>query len=487
MEDSNTDKVIKGVHSQALVVAIRAIVSLLYFSIMSRLLTPNDFGYFALITAITTILNSLSEAGLGSSIIQKKDADSEFRSTAFTLSMISGGVFSIILFCFSKQFSLLVCGTGTLTLAFRMMSSIILLTSINNITWASYMKKLHFFKFGILQISAEVLSYLVGIILAYHGFGFYAIVWVSISNQIFLTIILLFLKKYDFHIIIVRRYIKEIVNYGGWLTGAVILRNLTDEIDKIIIGRLLPITDLGALNRPSGFVSRISSNVNGIFDTVLFPILSSIQENPEQIHRAYIKVMTLVAIFSVILASFLTLGSKLIIDVFFGSQWESLQLILIVFSLSLIVNGFSRSADSFFRSLGIVKNYFLARFINWLISILFVIIGCHFGILGASIGMATATFISCIIKYILQYKYVGVNTKILIKNIFNNIKYPVLLLLICSLIMFMFPYGDYFSMFIYCLLLIISILLFPKLFGNVFQEVVIDRYLTKIKNKFLND
>lgn len=483
MADTNTDKAIKGAHSQTLVVAIRAVLSLLYFSIMSRLLSPADFGYFALITAVTNILNSLSEAGLGSAVIQKKEAGRDFRSTAFTLSLITGSFFTLILFIFAEQFSNMVCGTDTLTLAFRMMSAIIFLQSVNNITWASYMKKLDFFKFGILQISAEVLGYIIGIILAYHGYGFYAIVWVSISYQISLTIILAILRKYDFKIIIVKGYIRGIMRYGGWLTGAVILRNFTDEIDKIIIGRLLPITDLGAINRPSGFVSRISSSVNGIFDTVLFPILSSIQDSPDQISRAYIKVMSLISTFSLLMASFLTLGSKLIIDIFFGPQWEKLQLILVIFSLSLVVTGFSRIADSFFRSLGIVRNYFFARLINWVISITLVSIGCYFDILGAAIGMALASLLSCIIKYLMQVKYIEVSFKELMMSLLDNIKYPAILLIVSSVIMVTFPYGDYVGIAVYSLLLLASLFLSPKLFGKVFQEVVIDRYVSKFKKK----
>ena len=126
-----TDKTIKGLHSQTLIVAIKAVLSLVYFAIMSRLLTPDDFGYFALITAVTTILNSLSEAGLGSSVIQKKDASKDFASTAFTLSLILGLFFSVILFVFSNLFSQLVCGTNTLSLAFKIMS-LMFLVFFNN-------------------------------------------------------------------------------------------------------------------------------------------------------------------------------------------------------------------------------------------------------------------------------------------------------------------------------------------------------------------
>lgn len=100
---SISQKAIKGVHSQTVIVALKAILSLVYFSIMSRLLTPDDFGYFALITAVTTILNSLSEAGLGSSVIQKKDVNKDFFIYGFHVELVFGSVFFSSSVCICKR------------------------------------------------------------------------------------------------------------------------------------------------------------------------------------------------------------------------------------------------------------------------------------------------------------------------------------------------------------------------------------------------
>lgn len=476
-DESITQKTIKGVHSQTAIVALKAILSLVYFAFMSRLLTPDDFGYFALITAVTTILNSLSEAGLGSSVIQKKDINSDFASTAFSLSLCLGLFFSTLLFIFAKSFSYLVCGTAELEIAFRIMSSIIFIQAANNITWALYMRKLDFFKFGILQVCADTLSYIVGIWFAIKGFGFYAIVVASVANQLFLTLILAMMKKYQFRLVIVKSYVKEILGYGGWLTASVILRNLTNEIDKVIIGRMLPIADLGAINRPQGFVNRISSQVNGIFDTVLFPILSSIQDDKSRIGRAYMKIVTLVFSFSFILASGISLGSKLIIDIFFGSQWEHLRPILIIFSFAMIIHGFSRIADSFFRSLGIVRKYFLARLINWVIFVSAVWIGCHFGILGAALAMAIGSGLSCLVKYFMQKRQVGVSSRELMKEVIANNYFIAILFTLSVTVMFTVTYGEFLGLALFIVLFGFSIIFFPKLFGKIFMETVINKYL----------
>ena len=478
--NSLTDKTVKGIHSQTVIVAIKGVLSLSYFSIMSRLLTPDDFGYFALIAAVTTVLYSLSEAGLGSSVIQKSEINRDFASTAFTLSLSLGIFFSVALFVLAQPLSYLVCNSDILTIAFRIMSSTIFIQAANNVTWALYMRKLDFFRFGILQVTADFLSYIVGIYFAIEGYGFYAIIAAGVANQVFLSFILLILKKYQFRIVIIKSYVREIIGYSGWLTASVILRNLTNEIDKVIIGRMLSVADLGAINRPQGFVSRISTQINGIFDTVLFPILSSIKDDAEKIGRAYIKIVSLVTTFSLILAISLSLSAPLIIDVFFGPQWIHLQPILIIFSSALIIHGYSRIADSFFRSLGIVRTYFLARLINWIVFISSVWIGCHYGIIGASIGMVSGSCLSCIVKYFMQKKNIGVRTTVLLKSVFENVTF-IMVLSICSVCIMQYFNAKYIGILFFSMSIITSMIFFPGLYGRVFQEIVIHRYLKKFR------
>jgi len=478
---NTTDKAIKGAHSQTFIVAIKGLLSLVYFSVMSRLLTPDDFGYFALITAVTTIIGSISEAGLGSAVIQKKNPDEEYISTAYTLSLILGILFSLILLLGSNLFSRLVSGADELNIAFKLMSVILVCQSFNNITWALYMRKFDFFKFGVIQICADMMSYFIGIFFALKNTGFYAIVAASISNCLILTISLIFLGRVRFNIRIVWSSAKQIINYGGWLTAAVILRNLTNEIDKVIIGRMLPITDLGAINRPQGFVNRISTQINGIFDTVLFPILSEIQDDRDKIGRAYIKIVSLVTTLSIFISGLLSIGSKFIINVFFGGQWLHLQPILIIFSFAMMIHGYSRIADSFFRSLGIVKQYFWARAINWIIVITLVYIGCHFGIMGATICMTFGSFISCIVKYSMQKKHIGVSTKALSLSILRNITAPLIMLIMVSSIVMYFNIEDLVGIIMYVVVIFLTIILIPQIYGTIFRQVIINRYFKGLR------
>ena len=98
MEGKNTrDKVYKGMLSQSLVTIIMGVLEIGVFALMSRLLTTEDFGYYAIIMAIVGVFHCLTEAGLGSAVIQRNNAPEEFISTALGWSMILGAIFSLLL------------------------------------------------------------------------------------------------------------------------------------------------------------------------------------------------------------------------------------------------------------------------------------------------------------------------------------------------------------------------------------------------------
>lgn len=396
---SGKNKVFKGISTQTVITGAMGILEVVYFAFMSRLLSKTDFGYFASITAVIAIAYSISEAGLGSAIIQKKETNKQHISTAFTLAILSGSLFSILLFCLAPVLSRLI-SDGGITIPLRIMSSILLINSLNSIANGLLSRSLSFKKIGILQICAYSISIVGAIYMAYRGFGVYALVLNAVSYPLILCIgyFTLGVKLPAFGIY--RDHLKSILNYGGWLTAGVIVNNISHQVDKLLLPRLLSVQALGSYNRPAGFVSTVSSKINSIFDTVLFPILSKYQDDKENVRKIYIRASDLLNVFSILLASVFIFNARLIIEIFFGKEWLDLTFILQIVAISVIFNINSRLADCFFRSLNFVKNSFYIRFIILIITIICIIFGSKFGILGISIALVISNVVGIFMKVI---------------------------------------------------------------------------------------
>lgn len=462
-------KVLKGLKSQSFVVIILGVIDLLYFSLMSRLLSKEEFGLYAVIIAITTILTEITNAGLSSAIIQKKNPNSDFIATAFTLSVIFSSISSILLITFSKMVSKCFTDGSYLTYPLIIMSFAMFFSVINGTGRALYMKNLDFFKYGMIQILSVFVANTIGVFMAYKNLGLYAIVTTPLLSNFFICFYLYGVKKLYTTLSIRKKYVNEIVAYGGWLTASGIVRSVYEQLDKLITSFWLTMSQLGAYNRPSGFLTSISGQVNGVFDTILFPILSNIQDDYQKIARAYEKAVETIVICAFIFSISLIICSNFVICAFMGAQWLDITNVYILISISVIFLFYNRIADCFFRSLGIVRQYFNVRVVVCVGSILLICVGCRFGILGLAIAVLFSRVLDTLIKIFVLRNKIVINHKFLIMNVFKKCLPLFLIFVIVVPIKFYLNsvLGDILSIIIYGVLLITLLLYNPYVLGDV--------------------
>lgn len=457
---------------QTVITITLGLLGIIYFSIMSRLLSKADFGYFAIITAVTSVLSSLSEAGLGSAVIQHKEADRAYIQTAWTLSLILGVSFCLILFCCSGLISTLMLDSNVLSIGFQIMSFSLVFYAINSVGRAVIIKQLNFFRYGVYDIIAYAFSSLIGICLAYQAMGVYAVIVAMLLHQVFLGVLVLFANRNLIAIHIKKKYIGQIVGYGGWLTGSVIVRNITSEADKLITTHWIPVPILGAYNRPVGLIEQITGNINGIFDTILFPILSGINDDINKVNTAYEKSVSLMVLFSLIVTGLFILGADLIITVFLGKEWLYLTDIFQIVSLMIVFLGYDKIADCFFRSLGIVKHYFFVRCCILVLTSVCMFFGSQYGIAGLSIGLVVSKLLSDLSKIIFLSFNISINRISFYKRLIASCFFPLVLLVLCYYFKNTIPYGNVLALIIYCITIALISIINPHIFGNVFYEDV---------------
>jgi len=484
MGDNKTTQLFKGISIQTVITIVMGVLEIILFAIMSRLLTKSDFGYFAALSGVMAICMSLSEAGLGSAIVQKKNAGKEHISTAFTLSIIIGLLFTIII-CFLSPWIANLIADDTLTFPLRLMSINILLHSLISTGNAILYRNLNFKRVGINSIISYLVSGIIGVLMAYNGIGLLAIVIQPILYSL-VTLILLYVFSVKIpRFIIYRSEIKGIVSFGGWLTLGVILNNISHQLDKLVLSKWLSVNILGAYNRPAGFISTISSKINSIFDTVLFPMLSGIQENKDKVQSVFIRAVSLLNSFSVILASIFYFNAELIITIFFGHDWLDLVPIMQIVSISVVFNIDGRLVDCFFRSLGLVKLGFYLRCIAVCVTLISLYFGAQYDIIGVAYGLLFANVFVIIIKMIALCLSIRCNLltmficwikawKPVMPPVVLGISYMFFSHCLLSNIMFALIFG---------FMIFLEFIVFPKTVG---QEYIATVYpmINKVINKF---
>lgn len=485
-QTSNTKKVIKGISSQTIVTMASGIEGIVYFSIMSRLLSREDFGFYAAISAVTVIFNSISDAGIGTALIQRKEMTEDYKNTAFTLSVIISSFVALVLVAMSGLLARLVVGEH-LKYPLMIMASTIFFNGLISVNLSWMRRHLHFLRSGIIMLVSHVVSSVLAIYLAWKGYGFIAIIFKVVSASFFILIISYFYVYTKFRFVLKREYVKSILNFGGWLTASVVINNISSQIDRLLMSRLISVEALGAYNRPKEFILRIGSRINGIFDTALFPVLSGIQDNNEKLRNAFNRSQYSMNLSSMALTLVFICNSELLIRLFFGEEWMDLKPLFQIISLSLLFNINGRLGDCYLRSLGLVRQQFNLRSFELVLGIVCVMIGFRYGILGVAVGFLLANIILITIKTLYLARRLQIPNSEIIQNVIGGWAYGLYFIPLIVIQYIILPntwFMNILSACVFLLFLGILFLVYPNLIGKHYQEEIYCKIKFVIINSF---
>lgn len=468
---SNTDKALKGMSSQALVTVLLGVLEVVSFAIMSRVLSKEDFGFYAAINAIVLVFASISETGIGTAIVQKKEINSRYIGNAFTLSVIIGLISTIVLFVAALFLPEKVV-SQEMRIPLMLMSVTLFLNCVTSVFRSILHRQLKFLQMGVVQLIALFITTVVAVLLALKGYGFYAIITKAILGSIISSILFYVLSRTKYSLMLDKETFKDIFGFSGWLMASAFFRDLSKQIDKLIMPRVMSIGELGAYTRPKDFINTFSGKINGIFDGALFPILSSLQDDKAALASAYKRSLFSMNLFSLLLALAFAINAELLLRLFFGAEWLYLTPVFIIFSALVFFNADGRIADCYLRSLGKTKEQFYFRIIEFMAKTIGVLAGFKWGLIGVAIG---TTLMECVIKLV-KVIYAGSLVSISMHNtlriLLQSCRFTIVLIPACLLVYFLSA-GLTREIVVLVVFIILSLILFlfcPSLVGEDYKN-----------------
>lgn len=250
--------------------------------VLARLLDPSVYGEIALITVFTCILQVFIDSGMGSALIQKKNADDLDFSSVFYFNIamclvLYGAMF--IAAPFIAEFYHL----PHLTPVIRVLSLTLVISGVRSIQQSYVSKKMIFKKFFFATLGSTLCSAIVGIAMAYMGYGVWALVGQQLTNTALGTIILWITVQWRPKFIFSLQRLKGLFSYGWKLLASALLDVCYGQLRQLIIGRIYTTKDLAFYNQGHHFPSVIVSNINASIDSVLLPAMSAEQDDKNRV------------------------------------------------------------------------------------------------------------------------------------------------------------------------------------------------------------
>lgn len=483
-QQSKTDTFLKGISITTVFTIATGVLGIVYFAVMSRLLTKADFGYFAALTGVMTVISSIADAGLGAAIIQKKDADKSFISTAFTMSFLLGLSCFLLVFFLAPVLARMVADYY-LTTPIRVMSVTLLFNSFTSVANAQLYRKLQFKRIGTISFLSNIFNTALSVALAIKGFGLYAMIAYATFGP-FLTMILLYTTSAKVPKLGIQKgYVKGIFSFGGWLTLSVICNKIATYIDRLVLPKMTSVETLGAYTRPASFTSNLTGALTDIMDKVLFPMLSDIQDNRQAAINIFYRATELLNAFSAILGCILFFNAELIITIFFGKEWLDLVPVMRVVSLTSVFFIDTQLVDCFFRSLNFVKTGFFIRLFALFWNLFCIYWGAKYGVMGIAASLAFANISVIILKMLVLNKKLGARKRIMFAKWISSWKVAILPIAIGSIYLLLIPQTSVLTDILFAIffggVILYEFIFRPSLVGDEYSKYIYPKISVKLK------
>lgn len=269
-------------------------VKLIVEIVLARLLLPDDYGLIALITVFIEILNVFVDSGLANALIQKKDADDLDFSSVFYFNILWCICLYGLLFAASPLIAQFY-GRPELTPVLRVLGLQIVVSGVKNVQQAYVSRTLQFKKFFFATLGGTIGAAVIGIALAYRGFGVWALAAQQLFNTAMDTLILWIIVRWRPKKAFSLQRLRTLFGFGWKLLASSLLDTGYYQLRQLIIGRLYSTESLAYYNRGQQFPQLFMNNVNNAIDSVLFPVMSGVQDDTRRVRmmtRRSIKIST---------------------------------------------------------------------------------------------------------------------------------------------------------------------------------------------------
>ena len=372
-------------------------VSFIVSIVLARLLEPSVYGTIALVTVFTTILQVFVDSGLGTALIQKKDADDLDFSSVFYFNFTVCLVLYFGMFV-SAPYIAKFYGDETLVPVIKVISLTLVISGVKNIQQAYVSRNMLFKRFFFSTIGGTIASAFVGIFMAYIGMGVWALVAQQLSNATIDTIILWVTVKWKPKRMFSWKRLKELLSYGWKLLVSALLETVYNNLRNLVIGKLYSSADLAYYNQGDKFPKLIVTNINTSIDSVLLPTMASAQDDSARVKnmtRRAIKTSTYIMAPLMIGLAFC---ANTIVELVLTEKWLPCVPFLQIFCITYMFYPVHTANLNAIKAMGKSDIFLKLEIIKKIVGMALLLSTMWFGVM----AMAYSLLVSCVLNQIIN-------------------------------------------------------------------------------------
>lgn len=322
MSDSLRHKTVRGVGWSFIDNIASSGIAFLVGLVLARLLTPAEYGVMAMIAIFIAVSTSIIDSGFSNALIRKVHVKRVDYNTVFYFNLAVSILVYVLLYFASPAISVFF-KEPILVEVTRVIGWVLIINALAIIPRTQFVREVDFKTQTKVSLISSISSGVIGIGMALGGMGVWSLVGQQLSRQFLNTLFLWIYSKWHPVWEFSTKSFKELFGFGSKLLLSGLLDTIYKNIYYIIIGRFYTSAQLGQYTRAEQFNTIFSSNLTTVVQRVSYPVLSSIQEEPERLREAYRKVIKITMLITFACMLGLAAVAKPLIIILIGEKWLS--------------------------------------------------------------------------------------------------------------------------------------------------------------------
>ena len=435
--------------------------------VLARLLTPQDFGLIAMVTAVTGFVMMFKDMGLSMATVQKDEINHGQISTLFWINVILSLGVMLITAALAPAIAWFY-GESRLTWITLALASAFIFGGLTVQHQALLRRQMRFRILAAVEIGSISSGILAAIIAASFGAGYWSLVIMQLATAITGAIVVWIACGWRPSRPVRRSGVREMLAFGGNLTGFSVMNYFARNADNLLIGKFLGPGSLGFYSKAYGLLLLPLRQIKGPITAVAIPALSRLQNDPEKYRRYYYRAISTIAFINMPLVAMLAALSDEIIRIVLGNQWTDAAIIFKVLAFAAFTQPVVSTTGWVFTSLGQTK-----RMMHWgLISVPVIVLSFIVGLPWGAVGVAASytvcdIFILLVPCLLFAFRYSPVNLIGFIKAVWCPLTISLIMYASLELAQYYFTFRSsvwtvFYSSIIALLVAILCLILWPK-------------------------
>lgn len=289
--------------------------------ILARLLTPKEFGLIGMITVFISVSESFINSGFSQALIRKKDCTGTDLSTVFYYNMAVGIIFFAILYISAPLISNFFNEPQLADLV-RVLGVVLIVDSLTVVQRAILTRRLDFKLQAKASITSTIFSGIVGITMAYSGFGVWSLIAKTISKVSINSLLLWLWNEWRPLLSFSVKSFKDLFGFGSKLLASGLIDTIYRNIYDLIIGKYYSAQELGFYTRANMFKNLPSNQLTNIISRVTYPALAQVQDDKLSLKRGYKKIIKSTMYVSFIIMAGMAAVAEPMVLTLVGEKWR---------------------------------------------------------------------------------------------------------------------------------------------------------------------